>query len=204
MALPANGLLSTPTRAAGFISPRNQLRVPLVDTCRGGLAFNNATRGLDVYEWRFTYDAPTRGVYAEVVGQVAPTLVHTLPADAEEIAGSFDTNMQPVIGWVTTAGAAAFRWFDPIAVAFVVVPLAAGTYNVRIVLDDVRPGQTGTGATDTIITYLRGDSLYYRQLRDRFEDEYELRDGLTDYRIGQFGMNRKFRLQWQVYKPVIV
>jgi hypothetical protein len=126
-----------------------------------------------------------------------------LPIDVDEIAGAFDTNMQPIIGWSTAAGVAAFRWFDPIAVAFVVVNLPAGTTDVRIALDDVRPGQTGTGATDAIVTYLRAGSLYYRHLRDRFVAEFLLKTGLEDYKIGQFGPARKLRLQWQLYKPVV-
>lgn len=203
MALPADGLLSIIPQPSVFLAPRNVVRVPLIDRCRGGIALNDASKGLNVFDWTYTYNTGTRAVLVEAIGNVAQSSVFILPADAKEIAGSFDTNMQPIIGWTTIGGVAAFRWFDPIGSAFTVITLTAGSSDVRIVIDDVRTGQVQLGAEDTIITYLRAGSLYYRKLRDRFVSETLLKTGLTGYKIGQFGPALKLRLQWQLYKPIV-
>src|SRR5690606_13244101 len=103
-------------------------------------------------------------------------------------AGSFDTNMQPVLAWQDDAGDAWFRVFDPTVTAFTVTQLEAGSYDVRVALDDTRAVPATIGDTDTLITYVRSGSLYYRQLRDRFAVEYELATGIGGARISRFGM----------------
>lgn len=192
--LPNDQQLSSTPHPAPFMAPRDRPRVPLEDWSRGGAGLNDTSAGLNVYDWFFRYDEDTLGIYASVPGVVAETLIYTLTEPASEIAGSFDTNMQPVIGWTTAEGASAFRWYDPTIPGFDVIALASGSISVRITLDDVRATQVVAGVTDTIIAYVRAGTLYYRLLRDRFDTEYPLAGGM--FYLYQTGMNENFRFQF--------
>jgi len=191
---------STSVVAAAFLPPRNVVRVKLVDFDLGGVAIQDPTQGLQVKVWR-----------AEVIGDdvvlsaegVTPTTIFT-QAGITEIALTFDQNMQPFIAYVLNDTDAHFRWFDGTLSQFVVSDLPAGSHSPRCALDDKRDAAgTLAGASDIILTYLREGTLYARVQRDRYSDEYELATGYEDYVLGQFGMNRVLRMQWQLYKPVI-
>lgn len=199
MALPEN-VLATVTYNAPFLSPRDRTRSALRCWERGGLALNNATGGLNVYDWQFRADADTGEVYAGVptaegadTFTVAETLVYTIDPPPREIAGSFDTNMQPIIAWRNDDGAF-FRWFDPVANDFVVESLGSRVHSVHLAIDDVRDIAVLSGVTDTILAYVNRTTLYYRQLRDRFATEYELGGGWRQ--LYQIGMNNLLRFQF--------
>lgn len=199
MALPEN-VLATVTYNAPFLSPRDRARSALRCWERGGLALNNATGGLNVYDWQFRADADTGEVYAGVptaegadTFTVAETLVYTIDPPPREIAGSFDTNMQPIIAWRNDDGAF-FRWFDPVANDFVVESLGSRVHSVHLAIDDVRDIAVLSGVTDTILAYVNRTTLYYRQLRDRFATEYELGGGWRQ--LYQIGMNNLLRFQF--------
>jgi len=199
LALPTNDGLSTTPAPGAFRSPLPQTKARLIDWSRGGLGIQDASAGLDVRDWRAR--AIGRDVFIGAPGHVADVLFFTLPVDPWDIAFSFDTNMNVVLGWEGEDYSAAFRWFDPVESEYVIVDLPAGTRDVRVQFDDVRRSEYGQFG-DTIITYIRGTSLYYLRLRDRFEVERELytHPRLELYELRQAGMNDRTppRFQWRL------
>jgi hypothetical protein len=197
--LPQQTLSTAPT-PSGFLPPRNARKELLLDYEQGGAAIQDASQGLQVKTWR-----------GEVIGNdvvlsaenVAPTVVFT-QGGITEMQFTFDQNMQPFVAYMLNDTDARFRWFDATVPGFVVTSLPSGSYSPRCALDDKR-NAAGTilGASDIILTYLRGGTLYFRAQRDRYETEYLLKTGLADYRLGQFGMSRQWRMQWQLFKPVV-
>ena len=187
--------LSSRAVQSAFLPPRNVVREPLIDYELGGVALQDPSQGLKVQTWR-----------AEVIGDdvvlaadnVPPAIVFTQPG-ITEIALAFDQNMQPFLAYMINDDEAKFRWFDTQVGDFVVNDLPAGSYSVRCTLDDKR-SVSGTllGRSDIILTYLRGGTLYMRAQRDRYQVEYALATDLDRYEIGQFGMSRNWRLQWQL------
>jgi len=197
--LPDN-TLSTRAVGARFRPPRNRPKEPLEDFDLGGLALNDASRGLEVYQWRGRYI--DGAIVLDVPGIVDPVSVLEV-ADVTEFSFAFDQNMQPAVAYVVGDESAHWYWFDATLPGFVTLDLPAGSITPRCSLDDKR-NSTGTlsGVSDILLTYLRGGTLYVRAQRDRYAIEYALASGYEHYVLGQFGMNRLMRMQWQlVPKP---
>jgi hypothetical protein len=54
-------------------------------------------------------------------------------------------------------------------------------------------------ATDIILAYIRDNTLYYRQQRDRYGIERTLRTGLFDsVKLRNIGMARNYRLYFEL------
>lgn len=187
--------LSTRAIGARFLPPRNVTREPLVDYELGGVALQDASQGLQVKVWKVELVGDDVVLSAE---GVAPVVLFT-QSDITEIALAFDQNMQPFVAYMLAGRHARFRWFDATVPGFVTTALPAGSYSLRASLDDKR-GAAGTltGRSDIVLTYLREGHLYCRAQRDRYEIEYDLDDGHDTRVIGQFGMSRAWRLQWQL------
>lgn len=197
MALPVDGGPST-VPGSEFRAPDDRTRVALVDWSRGGLGIQDASEGLNLYDWRGVLN-DSNELVVEVPGIVAPTVLYTFPVQAVEIAFSFDTNMNTVIGWTDENDDAWFRWFDPTIPGHTNIELAAGSHSVRIALDDVRDSQADAGITDTVVAYMRSGAIYYRLLRDRFETEYEFETGYDSiYQLGRVGLNVQLRFQFEL------
>lgn len=197
MALPVDGLPST-VAGSEFRSPYDKRRVALIDWSRGGVGIQDASEGLDVYDWR-GYLNGSNALVLEIPGVLAAAVVYTFPVTALEIAFGFDTNMNTVIGWTDENDDAWFRWFDPTIPGHTNIELAAGSHSVRIAADDVRDSQADAGITDTVVAYMRAGAVYYRLLRDRFETEYEFASGYDSvYKLGRIGLNDQLRFQFEL------
>lgn len=197
MALP-DGVLSSRGVMGEFVRPRQIKKEPLVDYEMGGAAIQDPSAGLQVQVWRGRY--LDGAVVLDVPGAVEPQVVLERPG-ISEFAFTFDQQMLPVVAYVVGDSTSHFYWFDATQQDFVTLDLPAGTLTPRCSLDDKREASgTLSGASDIILTYLRAGTLYYRVQRERYEDEHELATGLEGYEIGQFGMNRRLRMQWQLVR----
>lgn len=186
-------VLSTNVHVAPLLGPRRDPREPLVDRERGGVALQNNTLGLDYQDWTAT--ATATGVTLSAPS-VAPFEAFA-QTKITEVALAFDPNMNYAIAYMVDGFTPFLRWWNPLVNNYVNLALPLGSYDLRLTLDDKRPTQTTV--SDVILTYLRDGSLYYRQLRDRFEDEYKLADGfMSNQTISEFGMNNIWRLQWNL------
>jgi len=204
MALPVDGLLSPEPHPAAFVPPRDNQKLVTEDWSLGGAALNDSTAGLDIATWRFEVVPDTGIVNIEKDGVLTNANWYTIPGASVDtplvdFAAGFDTNMQPVLSWGDRAGYSYYRWFNPTLPGFETVTLAFGSYSARVDMDDPREGQNSL--RDTIIAYIRGTHLYYRQLRDRFLVEYdlgELPETEAAWRLNRMGMNELYRLQFEL------
>jgi hypothetical protein len=188
------GRLSTEPTPADFISP-DDLDPPdaLTDYELGGRALNDPSEGLQVHVWR-GYVEGNGKVYLEAPGQPS-TLIFTA-AGITEMRFTFDQNMRPFIAYTQNLRPK-IRWYDTVAGENVITQLTDGDRNLRCALDDKRDMQTSQGTNDIILAYVRGTSLYYRQQRDRYENEYLLTDAIPAPFFLRFGMNKAGRLQFE-------
>jgi hypothetical protein len=189
-------VLSTQTIRGNFRYPRNLRRDDVTDYELGGVGIQNASQGLETNVWRGVYS--NNQVTLETVG-VEPVVLYTSP-DITRISFTFDQNMNPALAFDTETSAHLW-WFDASIPGYDLITLPIGSKYATVGLDDHRAMQSQ--ASDIILTYIRGDNLYFRAQRDRFLDEYLLTDGMEGLGIRQVGMNEKLRFQWQLVRVPI-
>ena len=188
--LPQNRASTLPI--PGLSQPGDDARsVLLVDQELGGVAVNDPSQGLSVQLWTLSYS----GVNVTLTSQSGSSSVLFSTAGITELALTFDQNMRPTVAY-RLGGNLFLRWWDTVAGAYTVTNFGPG-FSPRLCLDDRRPSQTGN--SDVIFAYIRGEGLYYRQQRDRYEVERMLRDQLpVSTRLKSVGMNRNWRLQFEL------
>ncbi|MCC7462086.1 MAG: hypothetical protein IT480_06435 [Gammaproteobacteria bacterium] len=166
------------TLAAGLST-----QIPLAATLAGQASLDGALQN-------------AAGVIVVSAPGVAQTQVLAKPG-IKSISAAFDQNMRIAVAYDFHTGAPPeFYWFDNTLGYYVTLVLPPGSITPRCGLDDSRDMQVA--GSDIILTYLRAGTLYFREQRDRFTVEYTLKSGLEGYELAQFGMNRKYRLQWQL------
>lgn len=186
--LPDN-VLSTTVVQAPFLPPKDAPYVPLIDYELGGVALNDASQGLMVKSWRCQY---INGDFIVDAPAVAPTVIFNA-AQVSDFSFTFDQNMQPFITYVQN-GIARYRWYDSEASAFVIVDIPGNPQTPRCTLDDKRA--FASAISDIILAYCKGNQLWYRQQRDRFEIETMLSNEGSGF-LNKIGMNLNFRLQFE-------
>lgn len=188
-----------------FLSPDDLGKVDLTeDYERGGVALNDSSQGLLAQNWR------ARVVGSNIMISAAPyateTVALTVPG-VTEVAIAFDQLMSPTIAYMV--GTQSYLWwYDSSIPGRVTTTLASDVRNPFLSMDDKR---AGAGArNDILIVYLRGDTVYYRQQRDRFLTEYLLYAfSQTVEKITRVGLGSDLRFNVEVklvssYVPVVV
>lgn len=164
--------------------------VPLVDYELGGLALNDPSQGLSVQLWTLRKVGNDLVVFdAANVG----TVVITVP-DAIRISLAFDQNMKPMIAYSTPTSSYLY-WFDTFLNANTTTEFP-GTSFLRLGLDERR--QVLINNSDVILAYHVGNSLRYRQQRDRFQTERTLVADMGTTRLTAVAMNTAYRLQFKL------
>lgn len=189
------GRLSTTTVYAEFLTPDSVERPsPLVDYELGGRNLNDPSEGLEVHTWVCEYNPNTGDVSVSAPAIPQVTIFNAL--GITELCLAFDQNMRPFLAYVEN-GVAKFFWYDTVLGETQITVLPAGSYSPRCCMDDKRDTQTSQGQNDVIIAYIRGTALYYRQQRDRYENEYLLTATVPGKRLLRIGMNQIRRLQFE-------
>jgi len=197
MALPLDSLTDQDIPVANWLSPDNLGRPAdrLMDYEEGGIALNDPSAGLTGYIWR------ARLVGNDIVVGREPyssETVITTDTDITELSLSFDQNMRPALAYVA-GGQAKLYWYDTVTEMQITTNLAADVTLPFLSLDDKRLQATTINSNDTLLFYIRGSSLYYRQQRERYNTERLLRTYAdTNIRIGRVGITRGLRLQIQI------
>lgn len=158
----------------------------------GGIALNDPTQGFNVQQWyaRVLLDHEIQ-VMPEGGGWIS---IYTAPGNISEAAFAFDTNMNVFLTYVED-DVPKFRWFDPTVENYVIVTLPDGVRSPRCCFDEKRFELLSEA--DTILAYIRDDTLCFRALRDRFDVEYQLTTGIPASTIlVDVNMNLIFRLQF--------
>ena len=187
--------LSTIPVTGAILPPRNRRRPDeLVAWELGGVALQDPSQGLQVQVWEASSDGENIDVYPD--GSPDSPLAARIisgETDITEVSLAFNQNMDTHLAFVAD-GQAKLRWFDSQAGGFVVDDLDPDVTSPVVVLDDKRESQTRAGNNDVLLFYVRAGNLYLRRQRDRFGDEFLLREG-AGTRIERLGMSDQLRIQ---------
>lgn len=194
MALP-NNVLSTSAVPRNFFGSRALPISGIVDYEDGGIAIQDASKGLLYQRWRALLLNPGEDdSYVQLdATEVEPFTLVELPG-LTEISIAFDQLMRPTLAYVQ-AGSAYLRWYDTLASAYVTDLIGSDIVTPRVTMDDKRFVATnGYQLNDVILGYVRAGNLYYRQQRDRFTIERLLAEDVNP--LIKIGFNRGLRLQF--------
>lgn len=164
---------------------------PLIDIEYGGIAINDASMGLMYQPWTLRYDAPSGDMILSPRSGTPTVLFNR--SGITEVSLAFDRNMQPAVAFVQN-GQAKFYFYSPIDDNFVMWETQLGqAKNPKVTHDDKR--DTESSRSDVILAYVMGNSIRYRQQRDRYLTEYTFATSGVNalYRVG---MNKGGRLQF--------
>lgn len=198
MALPNNVLSSSPIPSR-FFGARSLAVTETIDYEEGGIALNDPSQGLLYQRWKCRlFNSGKPDSYVELsADRIAPFVWLTVPY-MTEISFSFDANMRAVVTYVAS-DRAYLNWYDSAAAAYVTTPLAVDIVSPRVAMDDKRPvASNGFQVSDVILGYVRGNSLYYRQQRDRYQTERFLTNITPGKKLVKIGLGRGLRFQFMV------
>ena len=193
--MPLDRLSTTPVYAPYLIPDTLDAPNRLTDYELGGLALQDASQGLQVQRWTCRADSETGIVY--LGAESVPETELFTAEGITELSLAFDQNMRPFVAF-SQYNQAKFRWYDTVLGANRITELDPNDRSPKCCMDDKRPWQVAQGSNDVILAYLRGDSMYYRQQRDRYEVERLLATGLEGKRLIKVGMNEAMRLQFEL------
>lgn len=168
-----------------------------IDYEYGPIAIQDASKGSMHQIWRARME--NQFVYLSAPN-VAEFILLDLPG-VTEISFTFDQNAQVCFAYVQD-GVAKFWWFDTTVGGYVTTVFPDGVITPRVTLDDKRITQRA--ASDVLLFYTSGNSLFMRMQRDRYEVEYHLATNVTDG-IVKCGMMRNLRVGVQLaqYHPAV-
>ena len=200
--IPENTLSTTP-QTAQFLSPDNLDRGPLRDAELGGVALEDTSQGLSYQKWLGKWSLQDKNASLTADNTPTPIIIFSREEVIKEFSFCFDQLMRWQAVVVTEDNKAYLYWYDSLMEERVITEFD-GIISARLALDDKRALSLLTGQADVLFTYLRTDrTLCIRNQRDRFLVEYELEEDIKEkYRISRFGMNRKFRMQWELSRSV--
>ena len=191
MALPED-IPSTIGVIGSFLAPDIDVTTAILDYERGGVAVQDTSQGVNSYVWACWVD----DIHVTIQREGAPPVAVFEQVGILEISFAFDQNMRPQFAYKLASGDIYLRWFDTQLDAYVTNNFGTGR-NPRLALDDKRPSQSGRA--DVIFAYIRGDTLYYRQQRDRYTIERSLRSGISAItKLKNIGMTRNLRLLFEL------
>lgn len=195
--LPNEQTSSTAIRAA-YLPPDDfeRLNNQVVDRELGGVGLNDPSSGLAVHVWRAEYEP---GVGIRLTNETTLfTVVYVPGVVVQEVSLAFDQNMRPALAYVSN-GSARLVWFDSVVGQEVTTLLGADVRNPLLSLDDKRLELQY--ASDIILAYIRGTSLYWRAQRERFLVEHfgGALPSVTDrLELLGLGLNAANRLQFRI------
>lgn len=184
------GLTSSMLVRGNFLLPlRNNT---LYDYEWGGIALNDPSEGLYYRKWKLFYDKETGDVLLKRADQ--SEIHHILnQIDITNIGLAFDYNMNPQVVYVYDNRTFLY-WYDTALAHYVTTEILDAT-NPCISLDDGR--DIASAVNDVLLVYQKGDSLYFRRQRDRYNTEYFIYTGIPEnVKLHQIGMTNKFRFQF--------
>lgn len=169
----------------------------LVDYEYGGIASQDPSEGFLYQIWKGWVDGSF--IYIQPYDESAPPLNIITESGVVEFSFSFDQNMRWVAATRKNDNTVNLHWYDSSVEAYVITPYT-GIVSIKLTHDDKRAVQVTGGSSDVIFTYIRNSSVRWRIQRDRYLTEYT-HTGFSipsNYRITNFGMNSKNRLQWRL------
>lgn len=193
-----DGVLSSEVVQGSFNYPDNLAYRPGTDYELGGLAISDSSLGLEYQAWKGFWE-PSTGVVTLHPGISGTGIPVFTTSDVIDFTFTFDQSMRWTAATIDTSNLLSFRWYD-ITVNDYVISTYSDIASVKLALDDKRAVQIQSGVTDVILTYVKLDGdLCYRLQRDRYLIEYTLESDVPEgFRITNFGMTDKLRVQWRL------
>jgi hypothetical protein len=191
-----NHVLSTTVESSVFLAPKNiGVKPALHDVCLGPVAIGDASQGLNYQDWQVSTDGANNVIFTPLTTG-SPTTVYAGTDVIAWVAGTFDQAGRVQVAFMIGTSAY-FYWYDSVANAYTLTPLATGDFNPYICLDDPRPLESSS--SDVILCYTNTitNHLYFRAQRDRFGVEYDLGFIGAGTLMTQAGPNRVNRFQFQ-------
>src|SRR5574337_1775315 len=198
--IPQNSLSSTVVYS-DYLPPDDLPPRTLVSYQEGGIGLSDPTQGLQYQVWTLealAVDAPfPNKMFVSAPNTLSKFLFET--TYIQECSLAFDPNMHPAIAFVDYLGPGLW-WYNATVPGYQVLRLPTGSKYPQVTLDDKRATSLRSGLSDIILTYVRDNNLYFRQLRDTFSVEYTLMVGLPvpNPLAIKVGMNEGYRLQWTI------
>ena len=187
---PENEASSSPVPAA-FLGGRGRLITGVRDFEDGGIALRDSSRGLMYQVWSARREegaiylsAPNTPEFEILRGDLI-----------SEISFTFDQNMRLVLAYVDD-GVAKMRWYNTASEQDELTILGADVITPRVALDDKRESQLSI--SDVVLMYVRGDAIYHRLQRDRYDTEYLTQEEGGAAGLVKIGMMRNMRFGWMV------
>ena len=191
MTFPVSGGLKDGPGGA-FLAPDDLTRPYfLTDYEMGGIALQDPSEGLLYQQW-MCFKAANGDITLQPLTVGGPTIFGNYP-EARELSFSFDQNMNAVVAWMA-GDVLYYRWYDPDISGYTVSEFSGrGPF---VTLDDKRDLATQLALNDIMVYYFRGNELFYRLQRDRYDTEYlALTFAGPRVWIRRCGMGRNTRLQ---------
>ena len=189
---------STEVVKGSFLYPDDIITSWCADYEMGGIALQDTSQGLLYQPWygRWDQDTGVVSLYPNIAGDGIPIFT---ALDIFEFSFSFDQSMRWVAVTVDTSNVMSLRWFDSLIPGYTVTTFS-DVFSAHLALDDKRPLQILRDISDVILTYVKLDgTLCYRIQRERYATEHVIANDVPEYfRITNFGMSNKLRLQWRL------
>lgn len=162
----------------------------------GPVALSDASQGLSYKLWELSYASGTFYIRDEVTN-VTTTLFSD--SGVTWVSLSFDQNGRPFVSYIKNSILHA-RWFDPNVSGYTISSYSSA--DRCFCLLDSRDDSL-VSSSDVLIVYLVGNSLFWRQQRDRFLVEYNITYSIVeDGIVGNFGFQTNGRVGLLVGTPV--
>ena len=197
-------VLSTTSVYGPFRFPYNVISTSLECYCKGGIAIQDPSHGIEWQLWK--------GECFRKTGKIVLTtdrnnqhveLLSVPPNTVSYFRFAFDVNMRWTAITRTDSRELTLHWFDSALGAYTSTLLGV-VDSCHLCYDDSRDLTATLGHGDMILTYIKGTSLYVRYQRDRFSIERLLTSTLEpDLIVTNFGLSEQCRLQWRMRKKVL-
>jgi len=185
--IPLNTFTPTPIVSA-FQAPYNEQYFPLSQNVLGGVAIGNPALGRQVKVWNVSYN----GAFINVKPIDGPVAFSLAAAPVTSVSLAFDNNMGLAIAWTTGTGANLY-YFDTLTTQYITRNFP-GISSCRVCVDDARDFYLAQ--SDVIFSYTLAGSLYWRQQRDRYDNQYLI--GATTKTLIRAALNVGNRLQFEL------
>lgn len=159
----------------------------------GGIALNDASKGLMYQVWTLEADGNYVRLWAD---EVDPIILFEDPG-IRQLSLAFDQNMRKVLAFEYRTGNVELVWFDTL-LGEEVSSFYSDIRSPVLTMDDKREGQSDT--SDIVFAYIRNSDhqLCYRIQRERFLDEHAIYQCNEHSRLLNMGMTNDFRFQFEL------
>lgn len=190
--IPGNRITPAPI-VGSFSFPLDEDYDPLHHRVWGGVALGDSAQGRLFKLWEVSLVSGT--ISLGPVGE--PVAMTVLAPGATSVCLAFDTAMRVTLCWTTATGVYLY-YHDPLSQEYTSI-FYNGLSSCRVCVDD--PRSFYETESDVIFAYTRNGNLYWRQQRDRYEEERII--GPTPGIIVKVGLSSLGRLQFEIQGGVI-